>query len=224
MASQSCSKCTAITYNGTRINIVVTPSHADFGGEVKEVLVVVASVLLLVVAFGGPLPRTLVVAEGVSARACAGFIVINKIDREGCNPQGMLNAVFDLFCALDATEEQLEAFPVVYASGYNSYAIKELDDEKKDLTPLMDMIVRACRRQPLTSGRRSVCRSRRSTSTTTWAMSRLAASRRERLRWAIGCCSVIAVKMNSSASPSCWRIRRSSGSRLPRRRPATSWR
>ncbi|MBP8195881.1 MAG: translational GTPase TypA [Deltaproteobacteria bacterium] len=136
------SKCTAITYNGTRINIVDTPGHADFGGEVERVLMMVDSVLLLVDAFEGPLPQTRFVTKKAFQLGLRPIVVINKIDREGCNPQGTLNAVFDLFCALDATEEQLD-FPVIYASGRNGYAIKELDDEKKDLTPLMDMIVKS---------------------------------------------------------------------------------
>ncbi len=134
------SKCTAITYGSTRINIVDTPGHADFGGEVERVLRMVDSVLLLVDAFEGPLPQTRFVTKKAFQLGLRPIVVINKIDREGCNPQGTLNAVFDLFCALDATEDQLD-FPVIYASGRNGYAIKELTDEKKDLTPLLDMIV-----------------------------------------------------------------------------------
>ena len=134
------SKCTAITYGSTRINIVDTPGHADFGGEVERVLRMVDSVLLRVDAFEGPLPQTRFVTKKAFQLGLRPIVVINKIDREGCNPQGTVNAVFDLFCALDATEEQLD-FPVIYASGRNGYAIKELTDEKKDLTPLLDMIV-----------------------------------------------------------------------------------
>jgi len=136
------SKCTAITYKGTRINIVDTPGHADFGGEVERVLMMVDSVLLLVDAFEGPLPQTRFVTKKAFQLGLRPIVVINKIDREGCNPQGTLNAVFDLFCALDATEEQLD-FPVIYASGRNGYAIKDLSDEPKDLNPLLDMIVQS---------------------------------------------------------------------------------
>ena len=136
------SKCTAITYKGTRINIVDTPGHADFGGEVERVLMMVDSVLLLVDAFEGPLPQTRFVTKKAFQLGLRPIVVINKIDREGCNPQGTLNAVFDLFCALDATEEQLD-FPVIYASGRQGYAIKELTDEKVDLGPLLDMIVQS---------------------------------------------------------------------------------
>ncbi len=134
------SKCTAITYGTTRINIVDTPGHADFCGEVERVLRMVDSVVLLVDAFEGPLPQTRFVTKKAFQLGLRPIVVINKIDREGCNPQGTVNAVFDLFCALDATEEQLD-FPVIYASGRNGYALKELTDEKKDLTPLLDMIV-----------------------------------------------------------------------------------
>ena len=136
------SKCTAITYKGTRINIVDTPGHADFGGEVERVLMMVDSVLLLVDAFEGPLPQTRFVTKKAFQLGLRPIVVINKIDREGCNPEGTLNAVFDLFCALDATEEQLD-FPVIYASGRQGYAIKELTDEKVDLGPLLDMIVQS---------------------------------------------------------------------------------
>ena len=136
------SKCTAITYKGTRINIVDTPGHADFGGEVERVLMMVDSVLLLVDAFEGPMPQTRFVTKKAFQLGLRPIVVINKIDREGCNPQGTLNAVFDLFCALDATEEQLD-FPVIYASGRQGYAIKELTDEKVDLGPLLDMIVQS---------------------------------------------------------------------------------
>lgn len=134
------SKCTAITYKGTRINIVDTPGHADFGGEVERVLRMVDSVVLLVDAFEGPLPQTRFVTKKAFQLGLAPIVVINKIDRPGCDPQGTLNAVFDLFCALDATEAQLD-FPVVYASGRSGYAVVHLDDDKKDLSPLLDMIL-----------------------------------------------------------------------------------
>ncbi|HMU38366.1 MAG TPA: translational GTPase TypA [Pseudomonadota bacterium] len=134
------SKCTAITYKGTRINIVDTPGHADFGGEVERVLRMVDSVLLLVDAFEGPLPQTRFVTKKAFQLGLRPIVVVNKIDRAGCDPQGTLNAVFDLFCALEASEEQLD-FPVMYASGRSGYAIRDLSDEKKDLSPLLDLIV-----------------------------------------------------------------------------------
>ncbi len=134
------SKCTAITYKGTRINIVDTPGHADFGGEVERVLRMVDSVLLLVDAFEGPLPQTRFVTRKAFALGLKPILVVNKIDRPGCDPQGTVNSVFDLFCALNATDEQLD-FPVIFASGRNGYAVKDPSDPPGDLTPLLDLIV-----------------------------------------------------------------------------------
>lgn len=134
------SKCTAITYKGTRINIVDTPGHADFGGEVERVLRMVDCVLLLVDAFEGPLPQTRFVTRKAFALGLKPILVVNKIDRDGCDPQGTVNAVFDLFCALNATDAQLD-FPVIFASGRNGFAIKDLEDPRVDLTPLLDMII-----------------------------------------------------------------------------------
>ncbi|MBL9003172.1 MAG: translational GTPase TypA [Myxococcales bacterium] len=134
------SKCTAITYKGTRINIVDTPGHADFGGEVERVLRMVDSVLLLVDAFEGPLPQTRFVTRKALALGLRPILVVNKIDRDGCDPHGTVNAVFDLFVALGATDAQLD-FPVIFASGRNGYAVKDPADPPGDLTPLLDMIV-----------------------------------------------------------------------------------
>lgn len=134
------SKCTAITYQGVRINIVDTPGHADFGGEVERVLRMVDSVLLLVDAFEGPLPQTRFVTRKALALGLKPILVVNKIDRPNCDPHGTVNAVFDLFCALGASDDQLD-FPVVFASGRNGYAVKNLEDPKVDLTPLLDLIL-----------------------------------------------------------------------------------
>src|SRR5204863_2509571 len=133
-------KCTAITWKGVRINLVDTPGHADFGGEVERVLGMVDSVLLLVDAYEGPMPQTRFVTKKALALGLRPIIVINKIDRPGADPDGTLNAVFDLFVALGATDEQLD-FPVIYAAGREGYAIKELGDAKKDLTPLLQLIL-----------------------------------------------------------------------------------
>src|SRR3982075_3194907 len=103
-------KNTAITWQGIRINIVDTPGHADFGGEVERVLRMVDSVLLLVDAFEGALPQTRFVTRKAFALGLKPILVVNKIDRPGCDPQGTVNAVFDLFVALNATDEQLD-FP-----------------------------------------------------------------------------------------------------------------
>jgi GTP-binding protein len=134
------SKCTAVTYKTTRINIVDTPGHADFGGEVERVLRMVDSVLLLVDAFEGPLPQTRFVTKKALALGLRPVLVVNKIDRAGCDPHGTVNAVFDLFVALGATDAQLD-FPVIFASGRNGYAVKDPSEPPGDLTPLLDLIV-----------------------------------------------------------------------------------
>ncbi len=134
------SKFTAITWKGTRINIVDTPGHADFGGEVERVLKMVDSVLLLVDAVEGPMPQTRFVTRKALALGLNPILVVNKIDREGSDIEAAVNDTFDLFCALGATDKQLD-FPVVYASGRAGYAITKLGDEKKDLGPLLDLIV-----------------------------------------------------------------------------------
>src|SRR5688572_17771411 len=126
------SKNTAITWKGTRINIVDTPGHADFGGEVERVLRMVDSVCLLVDAFEGPMPQTRFVTRKALALGIKPILVVNKIDRVGCDPEGSVDATFDLFCALGATDAQLD-FPIVYASGREGWAAKELKDERKDL-------------------------------------------------------------------------------------------
>jgi GTP-binding protein len=133
-------KFTAITWKGTRINIVDTPGHADFGGEVERVLKMVDSVLLLVDAFDGPMPQTRFVTRKALALGLKPILVVNKIDRPGCDPDAAWNNTFDLFVALGATDDQLD-FPVVYASGREGYAVRHLGDEKKDLGPLLDLVV-----------------------------------------------------------------------------------
>ena len=134
------SKCTAITYKTSRINIVDTPGHADFGGEVERILRMVDSVLLLVDAFEGPLPQTRFVTRKALALGLRPILVVNKIDRDGCDPHGTVNAVFDLFVALGATDAQLD-FPVIFALGRNGYAVRDPGDPPGDLTPLLDLIV-----------------------------------------------------------------------------------
>jgi GTP-binding protein len=133
-------KFTAITWKGTRINIVDTPGHADFGGEVERVLKMVDSVLLLVDAFEGPMPQTRFVTRKALALGLRPILVVNKIDRPGCDPEAAVNDTFDLFCALGATDEQLD-FPVIYASGREGFAIRTLTDDRKDLGPLLDLVV-----------------------------------------------------------------------------------
>jgi GTP-binding protein len=133
-------KFTAITWKGIRINIVDTPGHADFGGEVERVLKMVDSVLLLVDAFEGPMPQTRFVTRKALALGLRPILVVNKIDRAGCDPEAAVNDTFDLFCALGASDEQLD-FPVIYASGREGFAIKALGDPRTDLGPLLDLVV-----------------------------------------------------------------------------------
>ena len=134
-------KNTAIHYKDSKINIVDTPGHADFGGEVERVLRMVDSVLLLVDAYEGPMPQTRFVTKKALELGLKPIVVVNKIDREGCDPHGTVDGVFDLFVALGATDAQLD-FPVIYASGRNGYAVRDpKDDPSEGLTPLLDMIV-----------------------------------------------------------------------------------
>jgi GTP-binding protein len=134
------SKCTAVTWKGTRINIVDTPGHADFGGEVERVLGMVDSVLLLVDAYEGPMPQTRFVTQKAFEMGLRPVVVINKIDRPGVDPHHVMDQVFELFVSLSATDAQLD-FPVIYASGRQGYAIRELGDPPVDLAPLLDLIV-----------------------------------------------------------------------------------
>jgi len=133
-------KNTAVSWQGYRINIVDTPGHADFGGEVERVLSMVDSVLLLVDAVDGPMPQTRFVTQKAFARGLKPIVVINKVDREGARPDWVLNEVFDLFDRLGATEQQLD-FPVIYASAINGVAGNEADQLAEDMTPLFQLIV-----------------------------------------------------------------------------------
>ena len=134
------SKNTAITWGDYHINIVDTPGHADFGGEVERVLSMVDSVLLLVDAVDGPMPQTRFVTQKAFAMGFKPIVVINKIDREGARPDWVLDQTFDLFDNLGATDEQLD-FPVVYASALNGYASLDSDTRDGDMTPLFETIV-----------------------------------------------------------------------------------
>ncbi|WP_104692601.1 translational GTPase TypA [Helicobacter felis] len=134
------SKNTAIHYKDTQINIIDTPGHADFGGEVERVLKMVDGVLLLVDAQEGVMPQTkFVVKKALSFGICP-IVVVNKIDKPAADPDRVVNEVFDLFVAMEANDAQLD-FPVVYAAAREGYAIKELSDEKKNLEPLFETIL-----------------------------------------------------------------------------------
>jgi len=134
------SKNTAIRWNDYRINIVDTPGHADFGGEVERVLSMVDSVLLLVDAVEGPMPQTRFVTQKAFDLGLKPIVVINKIDRPGARPDWVLDQTFELFDRLGATDEQLD-FPVVYASALQGYAGLEADQLAEDMTPLFEAIV-----------------------------------------------------------------------------------
>jgi GTP-binding protein len=133
-------KNTALTYRGTKINIVDTPGHSDFGGEVERALKIVDGVLLLVDASEGPLPQTRYVLQKALQAKLPPIVVLNKIDRQDARPAEVLNEIYDLFIDLDATEEQLE-FPVLYANARTGVAHRELGDTSTDLQPLFDEIV-----------------------------------------------------------------------------------
>jgi GTP-binding protein len=134
------SKNTAITYGEHKINIIDTPGHADFGGEVERVLKMVDGVLLLVDAQEGVMPQTKFVLKKAIAFGLIPVVVINKIDKDGSDPDRVLDEVFDLLVALDANEEQLE-FPVLYAAARDGYAKWEMEDENVDMTPLFEAII-----------------------------------------------------------------------------------
>lgn len=134
-------KCTSLQWEGNRINIVDTPGHADFGGEVERILTMVDGVVLLVDAAEGPMPQTKFVLTKALKLGLRPIVLINKIDRSDARPDEVLNEVFDLFLALDADEHQLD-FPIMYASGRSGWAVKELSDEQKDVSPLFDLIVK----------------------------------------------------------------------------------
>lgn len=133
-------KNTAINWNDYRINIVDTPGHADFGGEVERILSMVDSVLLLVDAVDGPMPQTRFVTQKAFAQGLKPIVVINKIDRPGARPDWVMDQIFDLFDNLGATDEQLD-FQVVYASALNGWATMDLDDSSDTMEPLFQAIV-----------------------------------------------------------------------------------
>ncbi len=135
------SKNTAITWRDNRINIVDTPGHADFGGEVERVLSMVDTVLILVDAMDGPMPQTRFVTQKAFQMGFKPIVVINKVDRPGARPDWVLNATFDLFDRLGATDEQLD-FPVVYASALHGYAGLDPSVREGDMTPLYEAIMK----------------------------------------------------------------------------------
>jgi GTP-binding protein len=133
-------KCTSVVWQDVRINIVDTPGHADFGGEVERILSMVDGVLVLVDAAEGPMPQTKFVVGKALNQGLKPIVVINKVDRPDARPQEVHNEIFDLFAVLDATEAQLD-FPTIFASGRNGWATAEIDARRKDLAPLFELIL-----------------------------------------------------------------------------------
>jgi len=133
-------KPTSVSWKNVRINIIDTPGHADFGGEVERVLCMADGVILLTDAAEGPMPQTKFVLGKALARGLRPIVVINKIDRGDARPEEVVDEVFDLFVALDATEEQLD-FPILYASGRSGWCVRDLDDPRDNLHPLLDVIL-----------------------------------------------------------------------------------
>lgn len=134
------SKCTSVNWNGTHINIIDTPGHADFGGEVERILSMVDGVVLLVDSSEGPMPQTKFVLGKALKLGLRPIVVINKADKADARVDEVLDEIFDLFVSLNANDQQLD-FPVLYASGRNGWAVKEMTDEKKDLSPLFQLIL-----------------------------------------------------------------------------------
>ncbi|ASG21434.1 MULTISPECIES: translational GTPase TypA [Nitrospirillum] len=134
-------KCTSVLWEGTRINIVDTPGHADFGGEVERILSMVDGVILLCDAAEGPLPQTKFVLGKSLKLGLKPIVVINKVDRSDARPDEVHSEVFDLFAALDASDEQLD-FPTLFASGRNGWAAESLDAPREDMRPLFELVLR----------------------------------------------------------------------------------
>ena len=133
-------KCTSVEWNDTRINIVDTPGHADFGGEVERILSMVDGVVLLVDAAEGPMPQTKFVTSKALALGLRPIVVLNKVDKPDAEPDRALDECFDLFANLGADDDQLD-FPHLYASGRSGWADTDLDGPRKDLSALFDLIV-----------------------------------------------------------------------------------
>lgn len=132
-------KCTSLMWNDVRINIVDTPGHADFGGEVERILSMVDGVVVLVDAAEGPMPQTKFVLSKALKLGLKPIVVINKIDRQDARPDEVLEEIFDLFMALDANDDQLD-FPIAYASGRGGWAVRDLTQDRVDIAPLFDLI------------------------------------------------------------------------------------
>ena len=134
------SKNVSVNYKGVKINVVDTPGHADFGGEVERVLGMVDGALLIVDAQEGPMPQTRFVLSKALEMGLKIILVVNKIDKQGADPNGTIDKVFDLFTELTDNEELID-FPIIYASSLHKFAKKELEDESDNIIPLLDCIL-----------------------------------------------------------------------------------
>ena len=134
------SKNISIRYKGVKINVIDTPGHSDFGGQVERVLKLADGVILLVDAAEGPMPQTRFVLDKALALNLRPVVVINKIDKPDGRPDEVQNKVFDLFCELNASDEQLD-FPTLYASGRDGWAVRDLNDPRESIYPLLDAIL-----------------------------------------------------------------------------------
>src|SRR5688572_25398474 len=145
------SKNVSVNYKGTKINIIDTPGHADFGGEVERVLKMADGVLLLVDAFEGPMPQTRFVTQKALALGLKPIVVINKVDKENCRPDEVHESVFELFFNLEATDEQLN-FPVLYGSSKQGWMSTDWNKPTEDFTPLLDAILEHIPPAPINEG------------------------------------------------------------------------
>jgi GTP-binding protein len=134
------SKCTSVIYKGYKINVVDTPGHADFGGEVERIMSMVDGVCLVVCASEGPMAQTKFVLEKALKQGTMPIVVINKVDREMARVEDVENEVFDLFCTLEPNESQLE-YPMLYASAKDGWASRDLDNRTKTVEELLDAII-----------------------------------------------------------------------------------
>jgi GTP-binding protein len=133
-------KPTSVKWKDVRMNIIDTPGHADFGGEVERVLGMTDGVILLVDAAEGPMPQTKFVLGKALKQGLRPIVIINKIDRSDARPKEVIDEVFDLFVSLDASDAQLD-FPILYASGRAGWCVKELEEPRENLHPLLDLIL-----------------------------------------------------------------------------------
>ena len=134
-------KPTSIKWKDVRVNIIDTPGHSDFGGEVERVLSMADGVVLLVDAAEGPMPQTKFVLGKALSQGLMPIVIVNKVDRSDSRSEEVVNEVFDLFVDLEANEKQLD-FPVLYSSGRDGWCVKDLKDERKNLNPLLDLILK----------------------------------------------------------------------------------